>query len=165
MGMGAETLYAPVSQLCEWVDAARPGDVAIYARGPALDPQHETAALVRRLAGEAKVTPFKTRDGGGMLIHQVKRQAAGSAKARRLHPDAARMLSVLADAAARGRPCPSNAEIAELLDFETREQARYRFNALVRAGHVRLIAREHFGVRVIEIAASGLRTATREGSA
>lgn len=161
---GTLTTYARPEQMREWHERAAPGDRCIYAIGPDLgdDP---SAALARELGQTGTVHLSRQRDGRGWRYFMEKRPAAVSTKGPpRLSPDEARVLALLADAAARGRECPSYSEIAEQLDLRSRFQARDRFNALVRAGAVRIVSNERLHGRIIEIVASGQRTAAAPGA-
>lgn len=78
-----------------------------------------------------------------------------------------RVWALLRDLAAEGRPCPTNEELAEALDFETAETARYRFNLLVAQGRLRVISAAKFSHRVVEVVLPGgetLRTAPCGGA-
>lgn len=163
--MGALTTYARPDQMREWHDRATPGDRCIYAIGPDLgsDP---SAALARKLSDEGTVHLSRERDGKGWRYFMERRPApaGNSAGPRPLSEDEARVLDLIADAAARGRPCPSNSVIADRLDMDSRYRARDLFNALVRNGHIRVVAQSRFSTRVIEIADSGQRTRELEAA-
>lgn len=172
----ALTIYAPLERFRAWFDAAKPGGhPVIYAVTPQLE-QHPTVVLVRELALADKLLIWseESKDQPGFKIYRAKRRPdpprtsypAGKGSADPLdNPEfcasaAGRVYAMLAECAARGLECPSNGELAEALGFEGREQGRYQFKALVRAGLIRVIEPNRYSARVIEIVASGKRTAS-----
>ena len=166
----AVTLYAEAQRIEEWFAAAAPGQEAIYAIGPALDPANPTAALVARWASQQQVNPVKRRRGDGMLLHCAQRRQSGLA-GQPAHPvitddlpfaaDSAegRVLALLEEAAEAGVPCPSYGEIARALQLRDAQAARYRFNLLVQAGLIAVEQAQPWERRVVTIRATGARTA------
>ena len=155
---GSLTMYARPEQMREWHERAAPGDRCIYAIGPDLGAD-AAASLAREFSDARTVHLSRQRDGNAWRYFMERRPAADAPAPTRLSIEDARVLALLADAAARGRLCPTNSEIADLLNLVSRFQARDRFNALVRAGEIKVIAQGSFGRRVIEIVTSGERTA------
>jgi hypothetical protein len=73
------------------------------------------------------------------------------------HMTADRVFEVLADAAARGAPCPTNKEISDTVGLLTASNASEMVRRLEAAGRIRV---NRFScTRVIEIVATGARTA------
>lgn len=182
-GVREPGLYADAAQLAAWHRVAAPGHQAIYAHSAVLDHDHPTVALVDRWIAEGSVRPVQRRISiellGTSLQHCVQRCVSAGAGGEAVRstvtwskqaPGAASIsaqervlldhLSALAEA---GLPCPSNAGLADALQWDDRHKVEYRLRKLARAGLVRIdnlggTGRGHRG-RVVTITASGARTA------
>lgn len=181
VALSALAHFADPAQLAENFERLRGGASVAYATGPASlgGARNPTMELVRRWVAEGRATLAQGRDPQDRerWIYRVYRKsvpdapsagapaaaktalgAAGDALAS-LHQDARRVYRLLSQIAADGRACPTNEAIADLLDLPGHEQARHRFNQLVNAGLVTVIEPNRFGTRVIQITATGHRTA------
>lgn len=166
-GRAAELAHAaPVEQLEAWLAAAAPGAQAIYASGPDLPREAPGVKLVARWIGEKKVHPLQQRDPRNparwnFLI--VKAGGSPRDSGRPLHAvdrtEMRAMLSLLRRYAARGKPCPSHREMAELLDLPDRHHARRLIERLVAEGKIRVASRGRNLPCVVTIISSGKRTA------
>jgi hypothetical protein len=157
----ALTTYVDVDELRENFERAQAGDRVTYAIGPYLKPGALVPAVARKLAEGGRGHLLQEREGRGYRYFIVKSTAPRLRVVEALNPASAeaRVLALLIEAAQAGRRCPGNTEIADRLDLDSRYQARDRVQALVRLGHIRVVEQLRFGGRVIEIVASGLRTA------
>lgn len=164
MASSAQTFYAPKGLLAAWFAKARPGEATVYARGPALDPGVDAAAMVRDWLASRDVETFKGRDPrNGDLLHHVRRlcpvdladeradERAGPVVPSRsgLDPQSRRLLDALTALADAGTPCPSFTELAELTDLPNRRAAQYRLSLLRGRGLVSIDLAG--GVRTIRI--------------
>lgn len=135
---GRETLYASAAQLAACLEAAKPGQSFIYARGPGLDPAEPTAALVRRWIEEGRATSVKPReDQTGVLLHFVRKLAppvVAGAETFAPESEEGRLYRVLRGLAREGLPLPSNETLAEMAGLPDRKAAQYRADKLERAG-------------------------------
>lgn len=172
--------FTDPAQLAEAFERADAGQRLVWASGPSslMAPDNATQLLVREWYEARRATMVQGKDlreAGRWLFYVVKlaepapvAEPADTAppKARpipdRMPHDARRLLALLADHAGRALPCPSNEAIADLLDLDGPRRARTLFGVLVQLGLVRVIEPARFGPRVIEIAASGARTANIE---
>lgn len=169
------TTYADPAQFAAWLESAKPGGhPVIYATGPSLG-KHPTAALARDWAEADKLLIWSepNRHREGCKDYKAKRlqdpvrsgfPSAGDSADPLDNPEFMRspmgkVYAALADCAARGGLCPTNDELAWLCQFPSKEPARYRFGQLVKAGLIRLIEPNRYKARVIEIVATGHRTA------
>lgn len=182
MGLSAMSLaqFADPSQLEGAFWALPKGGSLIFAQGPSSlgGASNATVLLVQGWVKEGQATTASGRDPRNReaWIYRVYRQAAEAPKAPAIKGSPApgqppvndpnweesavgMVYRMLRRCAQRGWPCPTNDAIAEHLNFESHEQARYRFNQLVRDGLVRVIEPARFSTRVIEITATGERTA------
>ena len=175
--MSALAQFTDPAQLAENFARLGPGQSLVWALGPSSPGGHgnATRALVERWVAEGRATTAQGRDpreaGRWMfLVYRVEDSEAqgipGAAARISRHCDPAweesaegRIYGLLRRCAAKGLPCPSNGAIAEALGMECAETVRYRFNKLVVAGRVRVIEPARFSARVIEITATGARTA------
>lgn len=158
------TFYADKAQLDGWLTRAKPGDSAIYATGPALDPKNETVALVRDWKDTGEVTCVQRRVEGRLTyqVQRIARRAVEEPK-KRLQLDgefeesaAGKLLRHLARLANAGLPCPSNAVLADAVGLRNEEGARYQLKLLAAAGHVRI--NKLPAGRVVLIVETGART-------
>ena len=161
--IGPLTTYVEAAELTAWHRGAAPGDRCTYAIGPALGSRAGAAQLARELAARGAAHLFQERDGKGWRYCIEKRAAPVRPDGRVVPLDPAsiegRLLALLTRAADASRPCPTNEELAEALGLGAGHEARYRFGRLIEGGHLRLIESRRFGGRVIEVAATGARTA------
>lgn len=160
------TLYAPTAQLEAWLANARPGHSAIYAVGAALDRNEPVVKLVNDWIATSEVIPVQRRVDGALRyeVQRITKAADDEATPRRLRLDAefaetpeGHMLSHLSRLANMNVPCPSNPELAGVLGLRDGEAARYRFNNLVRAGHI--LVTSDGERRIVTIVKTGKRTA------
>lgn len=173
--------FADPAQLAEAFARLNGGASLIYATGPASlgGAQNPTMALVQGWVKAGTATLAQGRDAANrdQFNYRVYRKSVAAAPPapavavipaglHELPVEAQRVYRLLAGVAAAGRACPTNDAIADLLDLPGREQARHRFNQLVRARLIDVIEPNRFGTRVIRIAATGHRTAPADaGSA
>lgn len=155
----ADTLYLDPIGLSAWLGAAIPGDKKVYAMGPALDPAHPTVRRVAGLISDGLVLAYKYR-ANGVLVHGMQRRLPEPRLlAASVPADAEPLYRLLQDRAERAEACPSYGAIAELLGLSDRQAGRYLFQKLLKTGAVRVVVARPRGVPVIEIAATGARTA------
>lgn len=169
--IGPLTHYADVEQMEAWLEAAAPGELLIYATGPALA-DHPAAQLARKWQKLGQVDLFQARSPSrpNCFDYTARKRAELSAAAARpaapaeiLPGEALRVLELLTAVADAGEPCPTNEAIAQALGLGTRWKARHLFDRLVIAGRIRVVEPARFGARVIEIVATGARTAAQAG--
>ena len=163
--IGPLTHYAEADAMAAWLEAAGPGEVLIYATGPALT-DHAAPRLARSWQAQGLVDLFQGRAERAHCFEYKARKRAYRAEAGAegvtaeiLPGDALRVLALLSAVADAGEPCPTNEDIAEQLSLGTRWRARHLFDRLKLSGRIRVIEPARFGARVIEIAATGKRTA------
>lgn len=172
------THFADPGDMRRWLAGAAAKDEMIYAAGADLGRgDNPAAALARAWSDRGVVELFRKRgDEAGRWNYYARRlpdlptvvAVPDDVPTRPKLPDDpawsesvdGRVFRLIARFAASGRPCPSNQTIAELLDLDGHESARYRFNRLIAQGHLRLIEGNRFGSRVVEIAATGKRTSS-----
>lgn len=181
MSAGGATFYAGRAQLQAWFAAARPGESAIYATGPALDPANETVRAVAGWRDGGLVTCVQQRGADRVLRYKIKvireslsvdraNVASGSMppvsselpKDWAFRPEGALYRLIVARAEA-GLPCPSHAEIAEALDIDSRARVRGLLARVITSGALRVVAQPPRRPPVIEIAATGKRTGWSKG--
>lgn len=161
--IGPLTTYASPAEMAAWIERADPGAAVIYATGPVLG-DHEAARMARRWHDEGLAELFQRRaDRPNAFEYCARKRSARTAASFVAGPVTLSnterlMLAILTDAARAGAACPSNDALAAELRLKDKRAARYRFDRLVAAGHLRVIEPARFGPRVIEICASGLRT-------
>lgn len=179
-GTAAVTLYLAKDKLEAWFAKAGPGAKCVYATGPGLDHREGAAALAREWAETGEAELFKMRDPAtGHLMHCARRlrpvQHDGSEPARRARVSAdeafretpeGRLYLMLVRSANLGRPCPSNAALAEFAGLKNADQARYVLHEkLVKPG---LIEVRHEGAgnaqRRVKIVETGRWTASFDNS-
>ncbi|WP_157812516.1 hypothetical protein [Novosphingobium kunmingense] len=168
--------FADPAQLAAAFERLAPGASLVWATGPSSlgTARNATRALVDTWIAEKRATCAHGREPGqsDRWLFRVYRTEPGpfrrngisaTGKAGRdKREDQNRVLGLLADCARRGTECPTNEAIAEALDLPTPWRARYLVQRLEAEGEIRLIEPARFGPRVIEIASSGLRTASVE---
>lgn len=167
----ALTNYADPAQMALWIESAPAGAELMYATGPWLG-GHAAAALARDWAARGVAVLWQTRATRAHCFDYHARKLPVrpvSAVPDALAPDdvvagdAGRMLAHLAEIAATGDPCPSNEGLSDALALGSKWRARHLFDRLVASGRIRVIEPARFGARVIEITASGARTAAQRG--
>lgn len=182
--MTVDARFADAGQLAEAFERLSPGQRVIYATGPsslsAFD--NPVLGLVRSLLDAGRATAAQGRDPRDsartcyFLYRSIEADAppppeapAGASKGPPPLPDrfpwdGRRVLSHLAHCAAMGLPCPSNEALAELLELESPRRAKFLFDKLKDAGQIKVIEWARFGPRVVEVVASGKRTAAVEAA-
>lgn len=176
------TRYLDPARMKAWLRCAPVGEGLVYASGASLEGGRNPAAvLAREWIAAGLVNPKQKRAGNGITDYIIEKRAVGAV----IHPAARQggeenlrhaqagrtevasspptgkeldLYLLLVEAAEAGADCPGHGALAERLDLPRRETARYLFNKLEAAGHVRLIEPARFGARVIEIVATGQRT-------
>lgn len=157
---------APAAQLAAWLDAAQPGARAIYCTAAALPQEADGVVAVRRWAAEGRVHLVQARDpaepGQWRFIVEKSGAPPPAEPAPPLPPRHAvnraqlrAMLDILRDCAARGRPCPSNRDLARKLRLPHRHRARYLFNRLLADGAIAVADRGRNAARIVTILAPG----------
>jgi len=160
---------ASAAELRAWAGRARPGERFVYFSGPALvqGPAARAAAAMYR-AGLVDLPPARrTGDRASSCFEwSVERIGPRGGRGRRAplavrDAAAARILAVLRRAAGAGRPCPSDTQLARIGRLATRDQAQWRVRKLEAEGRIRteIWPGPDGPWRVVEIVASGLRTA------
>jgi hypothetical protein len=182
--MSVDARFADAGQLAEAFERLSPGQRVIYATGPASLAAFDNPVLglVRGLLEAGKATAAQGRDprDKARTCYFLYRSIAGDAppaprpdeKVSKGPPrlpdrfpwDGRRVLAHLAHCAAMGLPCPSNEALAELLELESPRRAKFLFDKLKDAGQIKVIEWARFGPRVVEVVASGKRTATVEAA-
>lgn len=164
-------LYVPRAELEQWFDRAAAGERRLYARGPALNPKHDVAALVRDWIACGEATVVQARDPATRellyLVVRCRPQPAEPAERRVTVDDAwretaeGRIFLTLVRAANLGVPCPSNAELARAAGLRDADAARYvLYDKLAKTGRVEILPTAGTrGGRVIKITETGRRTA------
>ena len=137
-------LAAPVEQLEAWFASAAPGAREIYATGVDLPREAAAVALVRRWQGEGLVTMFQKRDeADARKINWIVERLDAAGK--RAAPDAPaeprrdaitrsqldELMGELRGCVIRRRACPSNRQLARMLDLGEGGKARRRVDYLV----------------------------------
>jgi len=162
--LGPLTHYADPAAMAAWLASARAGAELIYASGPFLGTA-PAAALAQQWQAAGAVELFQRRSGtrANCFDYHARRRAVaavpGAISAEVLPDEALRVLDLLMRVAAERGQCPTNEGIARALDLKDWTRARYRFRQLIDAGRIRVIEPARFGARVIEIVATGARTA------
>lgn len=152
----APTAYADLLVLQGALAGAGPGDSFVYAAGPALDRDHPVVQLVARLRGEGRVrTHIGGRDHQQRLRYLVTVLPAPDAPPAlppraQLRPGEGELLELLRELQAEGRPCPSDAELAQILKLQDRHAAGYRLRRLAQLGLVK-ISNPAPRTRVVEV--------------
>jgi hypothetical protein len=164
-----ETFVQPLAEVRRWFDRAAIGETMVYARGRTLL-QGETSFFIRdkALAGLAHPWQVPLTDCIGFAF-KVKKLAdeapASEAAAARPDPFIETIFASIARAAAEGRRCPSDAELAREAGLPTRAQAAWRVTKLRADGRIRsepVTGHGEIG-RVVTIAATGARTLAPKG--
>ena len=148
--MTTRTVYVAPEILEASLRAAPHGQGFIYAAGPALDPAHPTAAVARSWAERGKaLTNISGRDLQGRLQYRITRFVQATGPTPNPSPEGegdfgparhgladgdAELFELLAERAAAGLACPSDAELAGMLHLQDRHAASYRLHRLVKLG-------------------------------
>lgn len=157
--------------VAEWVGSARPGEELVYAGGTHLIRSPGVEAITRA-AQEGKVRlNFRRSDGKGGEYLATRRANGQSASPPPVDrntvvvdddlDEALMLFGVLCKLASRGRPCPTNRELGEMLGGIQPERISYLMSKNISAGRVRSEALPR-GRRVVTIVASGLATGRGE---
>lgn len=147
--------------ILRFAETARPGDAAAYGRGS--NPPRELVQAMRQLVEAGALMPVAKREGRDFLFMVVRgdgpvrppRPARGAVRRGFLRPPAktglSAVLAVLADAARRGQPCPTNEELAALCGLSGRAAASYRVRLLARQQRIAVEDRGPMARRVVTI--------------
>jgi hypothetical protein len=160
-------------QMRHWVERAVPGESVAYCAG-ASSPAPEIAGIARALHEAGLVSLTSKREGQGFRFIAERRNAPLSALDQRRAPAINRgrfrakkvvrrsaetvILRTLRHAAASGRPCPTNAELAALAGLSGATAASYRVRRLVRMGQIIVEEPSPCERRVVTIVATGQKT-------
>lgn len=161
-----------VDQLHSWAARARPGEDVVYDTG--IRPGEAIGAAVRNLHDSGLVTMTAKRvDGQFRFIAQRLADPRPSQRAARVPEHRGRfalravkgrrtverlIYRLLVEAARRGLPCPTNAEIAIRVGLSGAVAASYRMRRLVAAGRIAVEEPSPLERRVVTIMATGKRT-------
>ena len=153
-----------------WLTRAVPADRLVYAVGPSLPQGTATVCMVSELVALGKLRTHVVRNPETKALEHVAVRREADAPEPGETPPAddprgagRRMMQLLNRAALTGRPCPTNAELAEALGLKNKMAAQSVFQQLVRSGKIRVA---DFGPRmrrVVTISATG--NSTRKGVA
>lgn len=171
------------AELRAWLARAEVGERAVYAAGAVLPRQAETVQLVTRWKDAGAVITLQRRDpaDGRRMQYLIEKADAGhgphppapdgvaesppnDGRAGRGTHDATRaqmrrLLEALRRMAARGEACPSNAELAALLELPRgkrgADRAQYLIGRLVREQRIAVEGRGTCAPRVVTILAKG----------
>jgi hypothetical protein len=158
-------------QFDNWVKAARPGDDVVYATGAR--PAEGIGAYVRSLHEKGLVTMTAKRgdDGFRFIAQRLSDPRPSQVRARKpvnrgrfaLAANDGKMttravLRLLAQAASKGLPCPTNAELAKRIGLKDAVAASYRVRRLVQSGAIVVEEPSPSERRVVTIVATGAQT-------
>lgn len=158
-------------QLHSWAARARPGDDVVYDEGAR--PGADIGAAVRGLHDAGLVTMTSKRvDGRLRFIAQRLADPAAAGREHRGAPHRGRfakratgrrcaerlIYKLLVEAARRGAPCPTNAELAARVGLSGAVAASYRMRRLVAAGDIAVEEPSPLERRVVTIMATGKQT-------
>lgn len=157
-------------QLSSWVARARPGEDVVYSTG--VRPGEVIGSAVRQLHESGLVALRSKRVAGGFRFIAVRladpqpsqRAQKSVRRGRFVHASedakaTTRMvLQQLRQAANRGEPCPTNAELARVVGLKDAVAASYRVRRLVKDGAIIVEAPSPLERRVVTIVATGKRT-------
>ncbi len=172
----ALTQYAESTDMARWIVTAKPGEVLVYATGPMLG-DHAAKRLALGWQGDGKAELFQRRATRAHCFDYCARKrgagvagAANDAGSRRVAGSPprdeawregreGRVYSLLFRDVAAGRHCPSNAEIAERLDFDSRYMAKDALTKLKAMGLIRFEQAGRHRTRIVTIVATGQSSA------
>lgn len=142
-----------VAGILAWVKRAKAADAVVYAREGSAPRQ--VLAIAVRLENQGLVDLTRKRDASGaqlIMQRRTKRFGMGlTARGSMIHRRYSAELLIertIRGAARNGRPCPTNAELADAAALTTRVAASYRLRKLVKAGKLTLIDHGPFEHRV-----------------
>lgn len=168
--MNAPLRQHALDPIDDWLGHARAGDEHVYFTGESADGV-PAARRARALYEQGRVELYRRRAAGGLrgfdycmrLRREVRPPFPASAAAfvrqpsRSVDEEADRLLGVLLGLARRGKPCPSNRQLARLAQIDGGADAiRYRLDRLSCA-HAIAIRREGDG-RIVRIIAAQAET-------
>lgn len=140
----------PDQVIRSWVADAAPGSQIVYARGAAL-PSGAGVDLVRALAQAGTVAPVRRRAPHGFdfiaqrtrspfalnaAIARISRGPVRRARKASTKTECRALYRLIKKAAAEGRPCPTNAELARSIGLKDADAARFRLRRIVAEGLV-----------------------------
>lgn len=158
-------------QFDRWVKNAAPGDDVVYATGAR--PAEGIGAVVRSLheQGLVAMTSKRGDDGFRFIAQRLPDPRPSQVRARKpvnrgrftLAANDGKMttravLRILTQAASKGLPCPTNAELAKRVGLNGAVAASYRVRRLVQAGAIVVEEPSPLERRVVTIVASGKKT-------
>lgn len=161
--------------LAQWLASAAPRSRAVYATGADLPMDAAGVKLARRWAADGKVHLFRERDPANpakfnFLIEKASSAAAPAAPVPAIARAAVHgravdrgqlhdLLALLRHCAERGKPCPSNADLARELGLPVgkrgNDAAQYLLTRLVREHSITVESRGTMLPRVVTILAAG----------
>lgn len=157
-------------QLRDWVARSIPGEDVVYGQGER--PRREVALYARQLqdAGLVALTSKRERDGfrfiaqrraGAFEALQARRAVGNRGRFKRkavLATAETLILRALKRAAARSRPCPTNAELAAAAGLSGAIAASYRVRRLAQRGLIIVEEPSPIERRVVTIVATRQKT-------
>jgi len=158
-------------QFRTWVDRAAPGDDVVYATGAR--PAEGIGAVVRSLheQGLVAMTSKRGDDGFRFIAQRLADPRPSQIRARApvnrgrftLTANDGKMttravLRLLSQAASKGWPCPTNAELAKRVGLKDAVAASYRVRRLVQSGAIIVEEPSPSERRVVTIVATGAQT-------
>lgn len=171
----ALTQYEDPVAMAKWLATAKPGDCIVYATGPYLG-DHPAKRLALRWQDQGKAVLFqkrserlhcfdyyakKPRRAGDPANDAGSRRVAGSPPRDEAWREGreGRVYALLFRDVAAGRHCPSNAEIAQRLDFDSRYMAKDALTKLKAMGLIRFEQAGQHRTRIVTIVATGQSSA------
>ena len=143
----------------DFARASRPGMRMTYGRGEA--PPRDAVAAMADLVEARVLVPIRKREAGGYLfmverglapLSRAERPRRGRARQRLIRKTSLSMVfDMLARAARRGGPCPTNDELAAACRLSGKMAASYRMRRLVADGKIAVEDHSPFGRRVVTI--------------
>lgn len=147
----------PAATLRAWLNGSSPGAQAIYASGADLPRDAESVRLAAQWQTEGLVRLHNRRDPGnpGRLQFLIVKLDPDAGRKPVLHAvdreEKARMLELLAKLGSRGKPCPSNQELAQMLALRNRRVAQYLLDRLEAEGRISIESHGRNAPRVVTI--------------
>lgn len=126
-----------------WLRRAGPGDRESYGRGER--PPRELVRAMQPLIRSELLRPVAKREGREFLflierttrpLHRMGRTSCGPVRRAKRRSVASLMFNLLVQAARRGVPCPSNAQLAQRCGLQSKQAASHQLHLLVAAGRI-----------------------------